>query len=261
MKKFIIFFTAGVFCTVQLTAAETQPIFEVNFDNGSVKADLAKGSPAPHIDTPKKIIRFIPGVGGKGKAAEISRKERFSYRADKNILGNKGTIAMWFAPQTWDFNNNHIFTLINLSGNQSVRIFKHSWGPYIIGQHQWKPDGDTKIYSRQVQKKVDAASWGKGKWHHVTLTWDQDSMHLYLDGKLATVVKDQRKTAPDYPVCTKKIFPKPVPVINPAGRIYVGDIFGSKNVPQTYATAYDDIKIFDRPLTAAEILAEYNKTK
>lgn len=258
MRYAIVSLAAAAVFSLQLAAAP-QPSMVISFDKNSFDADIAKGNGKAHRDIQgKPDTHFIPGVNGKGKAAVISRKERFSYRAEKNTVGSKGTISMWFAPQTWDFNNNHIFTLINISGSQAVRIFKHSWGPYIIGQFQWQPKPKGKIYSRQVQKKVDPAVWGKGKWHHLAITWDQDSMRLYLDGEIAKAVKDNRKTAPDYPVCVRKIFPEKLPAITPSSRIYVGDIFGSKAVPVTYSTAYDNIKIFDDPLTAAEIKAEYD---
>ena len=144
---------------------------------------------------------------------------------------------------------------------------KSAWGPYIIAAVRYQPTPKGKIYARQVQMKVDHAQWGQKKWHHVAITWDQDRVKLFIDGihpqqpkRLGVPRFWKNKPAPpDHPLDTTPKFPDPLPDFSPDGRIYIGDIFGSKKAPESLRTAIDEVKIYNRPLNAKEMLQEYER--
>ncbi|MBQ7206970.1 MAG: hypothetical protein IJS01_04150 [Lentisphaeria bacterium] len=250
-----------------LGAAEQGLLFHTDFDAYSVDAKFAagdgKGSGLPDKDLQ---LRMFPGPDGKGNALVLNLGERVQYRAKGNLDPRKGTISMWIAPVNWDFGGLESLTFLNFSEKgRCIRIFKHSWGPYIIGQYQWTPPGTKKVYSRQVQMMIKPAEWGAGKWHHVAVSWDQDQMQLFIDGVLIPEPPragrprfwNNKPAPPDYPV-SRKPFPGPLPELGSGGWITLGNVFRSK-VPETHRSAVDEIKIYDRPLSANEMRKEYER--
>ena len=257
-----------LFLSFMLQAVEPGLLFDLNFDAYSIDAAFAngneKGSGLPDKDLQ---LRMFPGPNGKGNSIALNRNERFYYDAQNNIDPRKGTISVWIAPLNWDFSGEQLISFINISEkNRSIRIFKTYWGPYIIGQYQWTPPGESKIFSRQVQMQIDPKQWGDGQWHHVAIAWDQDMMQLFIDGvqppppaKMGVPRYWNNKPAPpDYPRSTKPA-PGIFPELTADARIYVGDIFNSKTAADTMRTAIDELKIYDRPLSANEIRKEYER--
>ena len=252
--------------TVQ--AAEPGLLFHAGFDSYVVDADFAKGdkkgSGLPEKDLQ---LRMFPGPRNQGNSLALGKLERVRYKADKNIDPRKGTVSLWMAPVNWDFSGRDILTVFNFSDKvRSIRLFKHSWGPYIIGQYQWRYPKDNKIYSRQVQMMINPKEWQKGQWHHVAISWDQDMMQLFIDGVLIPEPPrngtprfwENKPAPPDYPISKKK-FPEALPELQKGGWIYLGDVFGIKKVSETLRTAVDEVKIYNRPLSANEMRKEYER--
>ena len=269
MKKFIALVMLAAGSTLfAAQKAESGLLMHSDFDSYDINAKFAKGDKRGFGLADKDLqLRMYPGPN-KGNALALGRHERINYNAPGNVLGSKGTISIWVSPINWNFGGDEIYGLINVSSpnGQAIRIFKHSWGPYIIGQYQWKPDPKGKIYSRQVQMMIDPKEWDKGMWHHIAITWDQDNLKLYLDGIHPAQPKKggvprywkNKPAPPDYPVSNNK-FPGKLPNVANKSKIYVGDVFNNKNVPNTIRTAFDEIKIYDRPLSPNEMRKEYER--
>jgi len=251
-----------------LGAAEQGLLFHVGFDSYSVDANHScgsgKGSGLPDKDLQ---LRMFPGAGNKANALVLNLRERVQYRADGNIDPRQGTVSMWIAPVNWDFNGLESLTFFNFGEKgRTIRIFKHSWGPYVIGQYQWHAPGSEKVSSRQVQMQIKPAEWSAGKWHHVAVSWDQDMMQLFIDGVMIPEPAragrprfwNNKPAPPDYPV-SRKPFPAPLPALGKGAWITLGNVFRSQGVPETLRTAVDEIKIYDRPLSANEMRKEYER--
>ena len=252
---------------VCLGAAEPGLLFHTSFNSYVVDADFSagnkKGSGLPEKDLQ---LRMFPGPGNKGNSLALGTAENVSYSAEKNIDPRKGTVSMWISPINWDFSGREILTFFNFSERgRHIRIFKHSWGPYIIGQYQWRRPGDKKVTSRQVQMMINPREWGKGKWHHVAVSWDQDMMQLFVDGVLIPEPPrggvprfwNNKPAPPDYPLSRKK-FPAQLPPLQKGGKIQLGNVW-SRKLPAGMRTAVDEVKIYNYCLNANEMRKEYER--
>ena len=131
-----------------VAAAEPGLLFHTSFDSYVVDADFAKGNKKGAGLAEKDLqLRMFPGSSGKGNSLAISHTEKVYYKAAGNIDSRKGTVSLWIMPINWDFSGDEIYGFFNYSGNGvAIRLFKHSWGPYVIGQLQWRPAGSKKVY-------------------------------------------------------------------------------------------------------------------
>lgn len=92
---------------------------------------------------------------------------------------------------------------------------------------------------------VGATSLGFGAWHHVALTFDGASLKLYVDGAL------DGETATDA-----------TPRYDSIQHFGIGAAFNSTGVAAgRFAGAIDEVRVYDRALSAAEIQAGMSTTK
>lgn len=124
---------------------------------------------------------------------------------------------------------------------------------------EYKPneEGDGKgryfgmVYDLDSERESDwtRVSWADstvniGEWHHVTLTWDNSNLTMYQDG--GTVVESVSYSAP--PKFTQDSF-------------IFGNSRNTASVDHVFEGRFDEVRIYDRALSADEILSEYNSQK
>lgn len=78
-------------------------------------------------------------------------------------------------------------------------------------------------------------------WQHVALTYDGSSWKIYYNGQLDTEIADSGTIAPPY---------------SDDGNLYLGDIGPNRGQNFFYKGLIDDVKIYNRALSASEIAAD-----
>jgi hypothetical protein len=240
--------------------------FRATFDSPSLDADTALGdrriygaadyksqaSATPGLGSPD--IEIAKGQGRKGDALRFKKKNNRAlfYKADKNVAFDpknwSGTISFWLnldpdqdlEPGYCDpiqvtdkaYNDSAIWT--DFTKDDKPRHFRlgvfgalKSWNPKDIA-----PDKNPDFLKRLVVVKQPA--FARGKWTHVAITFSglgsgKGSATLYVDAK-------------------------PQGTASGIGEIFDWNIAnGAIRLGVAYVGLMDDVSIFKRPLTAAEI--------
>ncbi len=204
-------------------AADDDLTFHASFD-GTTSAIKASGSPEPK--TPPADISFIDGISGK---AIVLNNNSVMYNQQSNIYRNRGTAMFWIKPIDWDpkqtTNGYCWFFSANLGGGDVDRI-------------QFFKLPNTILYfmfgeKSQIQTIVKSTEdWSQGEWKFFAISWDENWMKLFVNGNLISKLK----TTPDQ-----------IPT-NTGDEIQIAS---------TKATAYDELRIFDKPLTEEQVKDYY----
>ncbi|MBR2911655.1 MAG: hypothetical protein IKC05_08585 [Lentisphaeria bacterium] len=249
MKKFY----AAAFCaalTILCAAQERDPalIFAADFDNYSAKADFAAGKPENGGISQDLSLRMFPGVAGKGNSVNLKATERISYSAYKNFDPRQGTVSFWMAPQAWNYSKKGLTTFFETRfGEYYFGIYEeHQYNTFSFVICTFKPKYREIGHVRFTMPKKD---WAMKRWHKIDAVWNDKMMALYLDGGL---VKPLHYTKNPY------LFTHPVkfPATAPNRAMQIG--WGTRLKVQD-TTAFDDLKIYDRVLSASEIKLDYEK--
>ncbi|MBQ7207740.1 MAG: hypothetical protein IJS01_08090 [Lentisphaeria bacterium] len=269
MKKIITALCALAALTAAF-AAESDVIFDATYDTYNLAADTAAGDKkASKFPEPDLQLRMFPGVNGKGNSLLIANNERLTYRAKGNFNAPQGTVSLWVQTVNYDLANGKIQTFFCVSGNVGkwpkgyyFRLIKNGreWKDFLIAQIYCRSGDMPKAFSKQVQFKT--ANWKKGTWHHIALTWNRNHFAMYVDGVLhphsntsGPRVNAEGKGIPyDHPDVK---FDFSLPPMPDNATIFVGNMFSKANADDK--TAFDRVRIFNRPLSAAEVKKLYEE--
>lgn len=169
-----------------------------------------------------------------GAAAVTRGAEVFTHPASSYLTAAQGTIMAWVKVDTnIQGNASYHFILDHGSGaNDNIRLYKDTLA------NIWTAQLTSAAGASSAHQVTSALSNG---WHHIAMTWNASELALWLDG-----VKQASPTAtPDRPTNIQTNF-------------YVGSTTGSavqSDMP------IDQLRIFNRPLTASEVAAYYNRGK
>lgn len=208
---------AGI-CTVLGAAPLSEGLlFHAPFGEGS-RAAFAGGSPQP-----QKELKTVPGRLGNGVQVEA---EPLRFNNVANLELRAGTVVFWVKP-AWDGNAKQddwaLFRAVHLNGAYTA----HSKALFFMTGATVPEKGFCWDYSTATDR---VNRWKPGEWHHVAFTWDRDSGEkgIWVDGEPAA-----RKRGKHFPTS-----------ISGSAPIEFGI-----NAPGVY----DEIAIWNRPLSAAEI--------
>ena len=254
-----------IMLTVGVRAADEKDsslLFETNFDNYSVNANYAKGDPKCYsFENPDLQLRMFPGINGKGNALSLSNNENCTYKLPGNFDPRQGTVSLWVSPQNWKvssdkwqkffsvFNRKFQFTLYKyMRPNNLMFYIKYPDAP-----------GKKKIFTAMAMlKDVD---WTAGSWHKLDITWNSKGMKLYIDGIMPEVYHENNRLRIPF---VEFQTPLNFPAAEELKKSYITfgmDKGGQKHnaTDLNHMTAYDDINIYNRPLSATEIRDAYEK--
>lgn len=233
------------------TARDPALLFEATFDGYTVTADYAKGSPkSTTFANPGLQLRMWEGVAGKGNALAMDRTEECQYNMKDNLDPRQGTISLWVAPLNWKTGNKFIEVFFG-AGQKDFTIYieKYLWSNHLFFyMENQKAPGTKKVFTATVL--VDEKDWPTNKWHKLDAVWDRNGMKLYVDGVLPKAVEWRK---PEIKFDSAMTFPEPASW----GWISVGK--KSDGEDKEHRTAYDNVRIYNRPLSAKEINDEYLK--
>ena len=227
-------------------------LFELTFDKMIVRADTAKGNPEAKNFNGTLEFRMNPGYNNKCSYLR-KPKERLSYKAINNFNPASGTISFWFKAINWAPKG---------YGATKRTTFKHlisiwirtSTGKAIFTIYKYFSGSDLNfLISPSLNKRnficsFDAGILKQGKWYKYDCTWANGKMLIYIDGK--------KISASSYGENYKKVA---------QGKLLDGEIlinpilWGKKHETYNDKTLIDDVKIYARALSAAEIKRDYLK--
>jgi hypothetical protein len=237
---------AACICLPHLTvfimqSSAVEPVFKLDFENGL----NALGRNGNIVSTPYKEPKLEEGRLG-GKALLSGPNTGCLDFNSEGILNPKvGTIEMWVALVDWAATEKafHAFFAANdKKGKGSLLLYKYYEDYKNLGFHSRSENsGKPSIVAMPI------ISWQPGvrEWHHVAITWSSEGQMLYFDGKPFA----SRKIAINLPAQLTGTF-----------RLGDDDWENSAkrvNATRTSSTLLDDILIYDRELTPAQIKAHY----
>ena len=238
-------------------------LFAVDFDDYSVNAGFAKGDPKCHsFKNPDLQLRMFPGVNGKGNAVTLTNEECCEYKLAGNFDPRKGTVSVWVSPQNWKMSSNKWQQFFSVSTPKfNMILYKYLWPKCNMFYIKFPGAlGKKKVFTALVM--LEDRDWKAGKWHKFDITWDEKGMKFYVDGVMPKVYhNDGQLRIPFYKFQTPMSFPAP-DELKKKSVITFGlreSARKNKGTDLNYQTAYDDIKIYNRPLSALEIRAAYEK--
>lgn len=213
------------------------PVARYTFNNNNGKDDIGKNDATLYNVTPTRD-RF----GNEGFAYYLQGHfESFISLGTSDVLKPKhGSISVWVKVHSIIYNG------MGVPSNPIIYTRAHDDDDfneaYVIG-YSFDLDHISGATSRcqlsQAYVHPDKTT-SLREWHHAVLTYDDSYLHFYLDGKL------EGKMTKDF----QSIFLKDAPVL-------VGQCMDNKNQRFLFGSV-DDIAIYDRVLSQAEVTELYN---
>ena len=191
---------------------------------GDCKPAVAGGGEEPEG---AEKARFAPGKLGQGVVADADLK--LSYPIAGNLDKHRGTVCMWVQP-LWsgDDGKNHWFLADDIDFNKieenNIAFWKWSVGTLRFDQRK---DPSTYV-------TAGVLDWKAGHWYHIAASWDvQQGASLFING--------ERVASRDF-----------YWVVKPGRRLRIGTDWSGGGPAEC---VIDELRIYDRPLTAAQLRA------
>lgn len=260
MKKMFLALLSAVMLLAMCLAGKT---FEVDFDDYGVVPGVALGKKNVYRFSDGDLqLRMFPGVNGKGNSLNLANSECAEYLMPQNFDPKGGTVSVWVCPINWQLYGEGWQTFFFAwQKDFQLRINKLTPG-YIEATIVNRPAGE-KQHALTAVARCDAADWAPGRWHKIDVTWDEEKISLYIDGKIPqptpTKIGKNTRVRPTNPIRlfrAKQKYPKAT------GRFCIGtrhDWQTRKEVNRNHKTAIDSVTIRNRVLGAVEIRKEYEK--
>jgi hypothetical protein len=208
-------------------------LFDVSFETG-FDANYAAGQKAAVI---RGDVRSVPGVTNGGALVKSQGPENVSvsYKAAGNFEPGQGTVSFWLKP-AWDTSIIRAPSLFKVGG--VVEIYYEPSVPAIVILHH-RADGP--FFTTQATHKLSA-----GQWINIVYTWNaKNGGTLYLDTRLA-VHAEKSWQAPNLPDASHI-------------SLDLTRDLGGRDKLYPLGGVVDELKIFDRILTAEEIVEEFKR--
>ncbi len=219
----------------QTDAPEEGLLFHASFDKRDVTADFARGNAASTTFTESLELRGVPGVSGP--AFQIGRDERLDYELPGNFSSARGSVSMWVMPVNWK------------GRNDRFEVFLHARGTgFLLHLYKYHQPNMASIYistgpDYNVIARCAADDWQPEEWHHLVATWDQTRVQIYVDSELA-----QEKDLPEGMT---------LPTLEDGWFTITPPKLWDQGFDPDDRTVADEVKLYDRVLTAAEIRRDY----
>ena len=222
-----------------VAAAADSPVFYASFDedyNGKSSGEkVVKGAHAQ-----KELPALIDGFSGKaaliGASEDKSQAFNILYPASGVLNAKCGTVSFWCKAVNWNVADEYYHVFFRARGGDAELILYKVTHPvfcFLIG-----PLLSVEGKKVWVEMRGSVGRWKNNEWHFVTAVWDNGKGALYLDGKLA-----KEKDIPYMP--------------GDFVRFGAGGLYPAKWHGKPGNSAIDELKIYDRALTAEEISAAY----
>jgi len=218
-----------LFALVSVNVYAATPILACDFDGTLVCGD-------GEIPVQSEKISYV--VGLKDTAIKVGTAGVLSYPYQNNFDIQKGTISMWFKPDSGVLSSdgNLLFQHQSRSNNANLRfrILPESQNGACRDCYEvalFTGSGDA-VASISLAKNLQSLNG----WYYLATTWDSQGIQIYLNGKLVDEYLGNLQIG------------------SPSDVIFVG------SYPLNNMNAYgaiDNLRIYDQVLSSADILAEF----
>lgn len=247
--RHLIFLAIALAVSLPALALPPGQTFYVSFDKLLTTADYAAGNPQSSF-TANLELRSQEGVKGAGLLQE--KGERCTYDLAGNLDTSQGTYSVWVKPLNWDGHSGKFRHFLVVSAGDGewdgmkATPFAMLLYLYPIGDkavlHYLRTNANTpQDATSRAGAPVDILK--KGEWTHLVSTWDAKSLRLYANGKLV----GEGLTSGTLPKLPKGTFTL-CPVL-----WWAGNQWGDPDE----RTICDEVRLFNRALTADEVLDLY----
>lgn len=234
----LLFVMSGAEAADKKEPATLKPLLYVPFD-GDATAKVAGGESAatPLVSRTSGVpaggeFQFTEGRKDKGIAVGDANPS-VRYELEGNFTPAQGSLAFWAKPLNWS-GPSKTHMLVSAARDTSGNF---GWSVYQYADSQQGGVGfNVKGENEQTGHGVfDLKSdWEQGVWHHLLVTWDQDLIRLYIDGRLIG------KTRLELPMDAAWM-----------GRyLTVGPVI---SYGREGSTAIDELYVFDRPILPDDV--------
>ena len=262
MKTIFTIFSA-VFMAALSAAEDPALLFEATYETDGDKAEFARGDKRAYAFVKEdRTLNKVDGLKPGTKALVRTNAQRLFYKAPGNFTAAQGTISFWFQMVNYDLENDDLQTIFSVIDNHKrkwpnafhLRILKNKkeWKNFIVAQIYYKDDKQQNPLNIQTQQYTGLKKWKAGEWHNITITWDNKQMCLYLDGVADASNHGLPGVPPNVPV---RKYDFQFPEMSNEARIFIGNYFKAKDC----SSAFDQIRIYNKALTAAEVKALVEK--
>ena len=223
----------------EAVSTEPSPSFTASFDNG-LAGVTATGGLAPTKEANVELVSGLSGQAVRLSAKSKNAKDLPQLEYDATgLFANHGTVMFWMKSDwdgkyTGDIPVYPMLTGYDATGKEKLKIFMYFWIAFELGR-----TGDLK---NESMKRDSRWNWHRGDWNHIAMVWsDGGWCKAYFNG---------------------------LPYQQPFG--FNGKIF--TNLDQKAITrltlgtgakaadsAFDELKVYKRPLSNGEVYDEYRK--
>lgn len=215
-------------------------IFYAPYD-GSLDATQSAGSGKATVEG---SLRFVEGIRGQGVLVGAPNTG-LKYATDRNFRLDAGSISIWVKPLDWSDSDAAMRFFVGVTEGPVLtqadggtflwlyRFFSNS--TYFLA---WDSRGFPRLAGQNRKVTVDA--FAPGKWTHLVGTWNGDEMRLYLNGDFQSSAR----------MTTRRI-------LRSANSFFT---VGDPNRANKADTVLDELRIFNRALTAPEVRALHDFT-
>ena len=232
---------------VQTVSNDGALLFRATFDACGTDADFAAGkvSAAPGGIAADLSSRKYPDVDGKGNALTLTTPEYLAWPAPRNFRPDRGTVSFWVKPVNYsmmDMKNFQIFFQLISPGYEFI--------VYKFYRRASDLSFRLKIGKEPANLIIVKALWEPGEWHKVDVTWSPYGMAVYIDGRIGVPSEDFKPAIDIDP-------PMDIPSSLESGVFALNYSKGWNPHADGRVTAFDDLEIRNRPMTAAEVFAAF----
>lgn len=232
-------------------------LFHNSFDHYSIHAEKALGQRlGVGLGNGDLQLRMFPGINNQGNAVVLAENEHCEYNMKGNFNPDGGTVSLWVAARDWKPSDQRFHVFFEaVDKNFRLIIYKFKYANTFFFYLQ-SPAITSKDNTATAAAWIDDSTFGIDVWHKIDAVWDSSGMKLFIDGVLPAM-KEWRK-----PEVT---FPQPVKFTSKQtqgkGMLILGMSSKIWSVKDDCHTAFDNLTIYNRPLSATEIISEYEKIK
>lgn len=222
-------------------------LFRASFDSFNTAADKAVNAAATGegIAPDLQFRMYGDTPDGKGNALTLTVPEYVAWPVKGNFRPDRGTISLWVKPCNYTLSDSKLFQpFLQVKAKRYEIILDkyYHWSNEVCLTFVTYTDSGVRVQYLVCARAI----WKENEWHKLDVTWDPNHIALYIDGR-------EPERVPDYPpnmtIDPPAVFPKKLD----EGIVTI-------NYPKDWAflkegrvTAFDDIEIRDRPLSAKEV--------
>lgn len=205
---------------------QTQPVFVATFDEG-FDATGPAGRIAAALEGKPELV-----AGRSGRALKSGPGTGYvQYPAPGVVNPEGGTVEMWVCPLDWTPAEEKFHVFFDIRGEGALYLYKYYQGLNLLMLACENLAGPYFSATARMD-------WQPGQWHHIAGVWSREGLISYVDG------------VPGRKLPVEARLPRSL-----EDSFRIGD--HPWHIERTTSSLIDDVRIYDRPLSAAHIAAHF----